>query len=252
MKPFGYFITLLLGITITVSASTIRDVKILEASENIKYITQGIAKNYIYLYIYPNKDELKATISNSIENLEENIRIIAINTKDTKTKYILDFFAFEKEQLKILLEKKQSAVAAGKVLDFSEALTEGAENISNSIRYDFTFEEKMFMRSKNIGYLVEKLSKYYMVLASDIDKTTIQEKVKQTIGLVEDDMNQMRQYIYPKNLDKKKQDIAKFWELNKYYYTTIDSLKIPSIVLLSTSGLQDIMNKIAIHHGKGE
>jgi PHD/YefM family antitoxin component YafN of YafNO toxin-antitoxin module len=245
-------ITIIVAGTTFISAATLSDAKILEASENIKYLTQKIAKDYLYLYTYPEKQDIHHAIRNNIKSLEENIRSIAITTKNEKIKYILDFFAYEKEQIKITLNSKMSKENVDKVLDFSEALTEGAENIVRSIQYNFSIEEKMFMRSKNIEYLVEKLAKYYMVLASDINKATIPEKVKETIRVVEEEITKIQQYTYPKTLDDKKKELLKLWTSNKHYYHTVKTVKIPSIMLLSTNGLQNIINQIAIHHSKGE
>ena len=252
MKQLLSVVIILLGTTLAAPAATLSDVKILEATGNIKYLTQKIAKDYLYLYTYPNKKEIYTTILDNVKSLEENIKTIAITTKDEKIKYILDFFAYEKEQIKLTLQEKIDKENANKVLDFSEALTEGAENIANSIHYSFTFEEKMFMRSKHIEYLVEKLAKYYMVLGSDIDKTTIPEKVQDTVNITQKDIDMIKQYVYPANLNNKKRDLLQYWQSNKHYYATIKQMKIPSIVLLSTQGLQEIVNQIAIHHSKGE
>ena len=242
-----------IGVSLSVSAATLSDVKILEASKSIKYLTQNIAKNYLYSYIYPNQNTIaQEEVEKSIQVLEENMRTIALNTKKEKIKGILDFFAYEKEQIKILLEKKPTASSANEILDFSEALTEGAEKIATSVDYNFSFEDKMFLRSKNIEYLVEKLAMYYMVLKSDIDKSTINEKLQQTIRMTEKDMDMIQQYTYPQALDSKKKGIFKLWSANKHYYESIHTLKLPSIVIISTNGMQHILDQLAIHHAKGE
>jgi len=244
---------MIMGASLSVSAATLSDVKILEASKSIKYLTQNIAKNYLYSYIYPNQNTIaQVKVQKSIQSLEENMRTIALNTKKEKIKGILDFFAYEKEQIKLLLKKKPTASSANEVLDFSEALTEGAEKIATSVTYDFSFEDKMFLRSKNIEYLVEKLAMYYMVLESNINKTTIGEKLKQTIAVTEKDMDTIQQYTYPKELNTKKSEVFKLWNANKHYFETIGSLKVPSIVILSTNGMQNILDQFAIHHARGE
>ena len=239
--------------TFSVSAATLSDIKILEASKSIKYLTQNIAKNYLYAYIYHNQKPIAlAKMAKSIEDLEKKIRTIALNTKKEKIKGILDFFAYEKEQIKVLLREKPSAANANKILDFSEALTEGAEKIATSVSYDFSFEDKMFLRSKNIAYLLEKLAMYYMVLESDIDKMTIDSKLKLAIASTEKDLEKIGQYAYPRELESRKGKIFKLWHANKHYFKTISSLKIPSLVILSTSGMQHILDQLAIHHAKGE
>ena len=239
--------------SLSVSAATLSDIKILEASKSIKYLTQNITKNYLYSYIYPDQRPMALTkVKRSIEDLEKNIRTITLNTKKEKIRGILDFFAYEKEQIKILLEAKPTVSSANEILDFSEALTEGAEKIATSVDYNFSFEDKMFLRSKNIEYLVEKLAMYYMVLKSDIDKSTINEKLQQTIRMTEKDMDMIQQYTYPQALDSKKKGIFKLWSANKHYYESIHTLKLPSIVIISTNGMQHILDQLAIHHAKGE
>lgn len=235
------------------SAATLSDIKILEASKSIKYLTQNITKNYLYSYIYHDQKPMALTnMKKSIENLEKNIRTIALNTKKREIKGILDFLAYEKEQVKILLKQKPNITNANEILDFSELFTEGAEKISSSINYDFSFEDKMFLRSKNTEYLLEKLAVYYMVLESDIDKMTINTKLKLVIASIEKDLKQIRQYAYPGELEIKKKKIFKLWHANKHYYETTSSLKIPSLVILSTNGMQSILDQLAIHHAKGE
>ena len=239
--------------SLSVSAATLSDIKILEASKSIKYLTQNITKNYLYSYIYPDQRPMALTkVKRSIEDLEKNIRTITLNTKKEKIRGILDFFAYEKEQIKILLEAKPTVSSANEILDFSEALTEGAEKIATSVDYNFSFEDKMFLRSKNIEYLVEKLAMYYMVLKSDIDKSTINEKLQQTIRMTEKDMDMIQQYTYPQALDSKKKGIFKLWSANKHYYESVHTLKLPSIVIISTNGMQHILDQLAIHHAKGE
>ncbi len=250
-----WFTSLLLISTfsLSISAATLSDIKILEASKSIKYLTQNITKNYLYSYIYPNQNTTaQEKVRKSILELEENIRTIALNTKKEKIKGILDFFAYEKEQIKTLLKEKPTAESANEVLDFSEALTEGAEKIATSVTYNFSFEDKMFLRNKNIEYLIEKLAMYYMVLESNINKVMINEKLKQTIILTEKDMDIIRQYAYPKELNTKKSEVFKLWNSNKHYFETINSLKVPSIIILSTNGMQNILDQFAIHHAKGE
>lgn len=252
MRQLVSLFAFLLGTTLYMPAATLNDVKILEASENIKYLTQNIAKNYLYLYIYPHKLHLKITIRDAIRDLEKNIQTIATTTKAAKTKELLDFFAYGKEQIKLLLEEKPDTVRAAEFLDFSEALTEGAQSIADAINYNYSFEDRMFLRSKHIEYLVEKLAKYYMASELNIDTKTINEDIPKTVAEVEKDLIKIQHYTYPETLNIQKASLAKLWGTSKHYYTTANQVKIPALVLLATQGLQSIMTQIAIHHGKGE
>jgi len=233
-------------------ASTRSDVKVLEASENIKYITQKIAKNYLFFYTHQNKKEIKLFMKDSIEKLGEEIQSIAIATQDKKVKNILDYVAYEKEQLKITVEDEISGKNAALVLDFSQAVTEAAIRIAKTIKYDFSEEEKMLILSKSIEYRIEKLTKFYMVLGSDIDKTTVMKKMEKNISEVNVDFEKIKKYAYPDGLNDKKRDLEKLWNISKSYYTRVNSHNIPNIILISTDGIKSIIDEISLHHSKGQ
>jgi len=253
MKTLVSILLLFAGFSLSVQAASTRsNVKMLEASEKIKYLAQELAKEYMVLYTYKHKQEYAEKIRNSVAKMEENIGIIALTTKDPKIKRLLDFFAYEKEQLKVNLDKKPNLESASTILDSSDAITEGAENIAKLIKYDFTFEEKMLMTSKKIEYLIEKTSKYYIVLGSDLDKTTIHEKMRTTINELETEFTKIKEYKYPEQVETKKKDLFSLWEFSKKYYGQVDTLKVPNIILLSDGGIENIITDIAIYHSKNQ
>jgi len=252
VKKLLVAITIIVGLTLMSHASTRSDVKVLEASENIKYITQKIAKDYLFFYTHQNKKEIKLYIQKSIEKLENEIKSIAIATQEKKVKNILDYMAYEKEELKILVLEKITNQSAASVLDFSQAITEGAIRIAKTIKYDFSQEEQMLMLSKNIEYNIEKLTKYYMVLGSDIDKATIMEKMQRNISEVDVNIRKIYNYTYPEAINSKKSDLEKLWNISKNYYSKVNSHNIPNIVLISTDGIKSIIDELSIHHSQGQ
>ena len=255
MKYLISVIVLVIGMTVISQASTRSDVKVLEASENIKYLVQEMAKDYMLLYTNTNNQNRKnayTKIASKIEEIEKNIRIIAFATKNPKIKRILDFFAYEKEYLKSNIEKDPNRIRVSKILDSSDAITEGAEKIALLTQYNSSFEEKMFMTMKRIVFLIEKISKYYIVLGSNIDKVTIVERMNQSIKELDGEFEKIKQYNYPDTFNPRKKDLFDLWHFSKKYYQEISVLKIPSIVLLSGKGIENIVNDIAIYHSKNQ
>ena len=252
MKKLVSIIAIIIGATLISQASTRSDTKVLEASENIKYLTQKIAKEYIFLYTHQNKQEIYSKISRTIQNLEKNINTIALATKEVKIKQLIDFFAYEKEQIKTILTKLPNIDDATTILDFSEAITEGANHITKFVQYDFSFEERMLMRSKNIEYLIEKTIKYYMVLSSDMEKATILNKMKKSIKELEKEIQIINQYEYPKELNIKKSKLVRLWSINKQYYSKVNSMKMPNLLTITTKSLKSIIGEISIHHSKAQ
>ena len=108
------------------------------------------------------------------------------------------------------------------------------------------------MSVKSTEYLIEKISKYYMVLDSDIDKSTVRAKMKSTMELVEEGISVIQDYDYPSGLDKKKVSLNKYWKVNKNLYANVSSLRLPSLLLISTDGFKQILNEISIYHSRGK
>lgn len=252
MKKIRFLGSIIFTFAIFLQSSGLGDVKILEASNNIKYITQNIAKNYIYLYIYNNKLSLRKNIDESIMELENEIRIIAANTQDEKIKYILDFFAYEKEQIKLIVSRGQTTDSSIAVLDFSEAVTEGAQNIFDSVGYSFSAEEKMLMRSQNINFLIERLAKYYMVIGSNIDKSMMRDKANSTTSMIRKELKFIEEYLYPESINAQKIKIHEFWKTIEYFSNNAESIKVPSIMLESINNMKLAIEEIATYHSKVE
>ena len=252
MRKLSLSILILFGAFSIINASTRSDVEVLKASENIKFITQKIAKNYLYLYDYPYKKELHEVMSDDIKILESNMRNIAIASNNKSTQQILDYFAYEKEQFKSLLEQDPNKENANEILDISDALSEGAIFIANTVKYNFTFEEKMLMNSKSTEYLVEKIAKYYMVLNTDIENGTVNEMMNKAISELEADIEKIYQYKYPAGLNNKKVDLKKLWNVNKNFYSKVSTLRAPSLVLISSNSFRLILEEISSYHNRGQ
>jgi len=108
MKKIVFILSIILGIISNGDASTRSDVKIIEASEDIRYLSQKIAKEYLYLYYNPNKINLRDKIRENMKNLKRSIKEISINTQNNQSKDILNFLTYTNEEIQILLNKKLS------------------------------------------------------------------------------------------------------------------------------------------------
>lgn len=252
MKNFFLIFAVLIGVTIVSNASTRSDVKVLEASENIKYITQKIAVDYLFYYTHQNKKNILKKISKRAIDLKENIKTIAISTKKPEIKLILDYIAYENEELKSILAKVPTRENAGAVLDFSEAATEGAIKIAKTIHYKFSDEEKMLMKSKKIEYLIEKIQKYYIVLGSKLDKENIAKKMKLSIKALDSNLKQIDLYTYPIEINSKKADLNQLWSISKGYLEKAGTINLPNILLITTDRFETIMDKITLYHSEGK
>lgn len=252
MKNIFYISILLFAFGAFAQAATRGDVKVIEASENIRYLSQKIAKDYLLFYQYPEQVELKNKLTRELQLLSEDLRIIATTTKDSDTKDILEFLAYSKDQIAEMFEEKADKEKAALMLDYSETLLEGADSIARAHKYDFSKEEKMLMLTKKIEYILERITKYYMALNVGFQNTTNSEQLHKAMTDMEESLLEMSLYAYPQEPEVKRRNLDKYWSVNRVFFNKSDTLFIPKLMFNSVAYLESIVSDLALYHSKNQ
>jgi hypothetical protein len=234
------------------SASTRGDVKIIEASEDIRLLGQKIAKDYLFYYKNSKKIELKRGIYLDIKTLDNSLIEIATITTSRDSKNILDFLAYNKDEIKLLLDQDVNKESSILMLDYGETFLEGANSIAKEHKYEFSQEEEMLMSLKKMEYLIERISKYYVASSLNLDKKSNFENMKQAIADVESLLNSINRYSYPDNLSIDVEKMNHIWNIHKNFLIKSDELLIPNLMLSSENILEEVVHKIALYHRKNK
>lgn len=235
-----------------VAVVTRGDVQIIEATENIRYISQQMAKEYLFLFKTPRPEETKARLKTSLIKLAENLRIIGATTKDADTKDILEFLAYSKDQIAQIFTEKVDAERAALMMDYSETLLEGADSIAAAHAYDFTKEEHMLIVTKKMEYLIERMMKYYIALHVGFDNATNKEQMGEAIVKFDENMKAIEAYGYPKEILPVEKEIIRSWQANRGFLKRSESLFIPKLMLLATRSMEELTAKIALYHNQNQ
>lgn len=233
-------------------AATRGDIKVIEASENIRYLSQKMVKDYLFFYKHQNKVEVKRGLERALLKLNDNFRIIATTTKDTDTKDVLEFLAYSKDQIEQIFNEKADEERVALMLDYSETLLEGADSISNAHKYDFSDEEKMLMVTKEMEYLLERVTKYYMAINVGFDSTTNKDQMLESISDLEKNIAEINRYTYPAELQKAQVKMNESWKANKRFFDQSETLFIPKLIFISVDYLEDVVLQIALYHSKNQ
>jgi len=252
MKKKYSLLFLLLSMTLFSEAATRGDVKVIESSEDIRYLSQKIVKDYLFLYNYPQKKEVKEELYTSLSKLSDDLRVIVATTKDIDTKDILEFLAYSKDQIKTLVDEEVDKEKAALMLDYSETLLEGADSIASAHIYDFSEEEKMLMVTKEIEYLLERITKYYMAFNVEFNTHTNKIQMNESIESLEENLEKISLYTYPYELEQEKEKLKKYWQINKHFFQKTETLFIPNLMLPTINKLEEIIAKIALYHSKNQ
>ncbi|WP_456431221.1 hypothetical protein [Nitratifractor sp.] len=247
---FVLFVVVYSLVSTTADAATRAEVNILEATENIRFISQRLTKNYLYLFANPLKIEIKKQLRLDLNELVDNIRSISLSTNDEDTKNILEFLTYSKNQIEALISKKPSKENAALMLDYSETLLEGANSIAKAHQYTFTPSEKMLILSKKLNFLVERAAKYYMALGIGLGTDINHQQMNEAIRNFDADLKTLEAYEYPVKLQKKRDQLLRFWKVTKGFFPRLDKVFASNIMWLSTDKLERLTENFVIYHRK--
>ena len=231
------------------AAVTRGNVKIIEATEQIRFVSQAMAKTYLFMFKAPRKDLIRASLKKMLLRLNDNLQIIKTTTKDADTKDILEFLAYSKDQIAQIVADKLNEENAALMLDYSETLLEGADSIAAAHAYDFTDEERMLIVNKKIEYLLERMMKYYFAIHLGFDNQTNHEQLIEAIRKFDEDLKLIEQYGYPEEMHSVTNALKRSWKENKRFFEAKRNF-IPKLMLLSTSYAESLIGQIALYHNK--
>ncbi len=243
-------IVLILIFSALLLGSTRGDVKIIEASENIQYLSQKIAVDYLLLYTKRDSQFLKKSIEENLKRLELSIDEISETTKSKRTKNYLSYFNLRLESIKKIINQKESIANVNLILAYGEEYIEMTDAIIDEHKYNYTKEEKMLMLSKKAQYLFEYVTSYYMASKIGLSSDFNREKMYQAIAKIDNILTEVNEYNYSNELKEDVEEICTIWTMSKEFFDSKDGVYIPHIILHSTQYSQDILEKIELYHKK--
>ncbi len=247
-----FIVGLLLSSFQLYGATTRNDIKLNEASEDIKLISQQITKEYIYLSLNPQKKETIDNIKDSVLELDEKIRLVASVTKSDDAKDVLSFLIFSRDEISEIVSEEYSIDNALIMLDNSEVLIEGAQSIANEHSYMFSDEEKMLIKVKHMSYLVQRVSKYYMAVQAGFDDEFIKEQLKLSIEMFDKELLELQTYDYDEQGANDLAILEGYWLNTKKLLLTLDKRKLPNIIYISSGYLEDLLENLKLYHSKNQ
>jgi len=215
-------------------------------AEKLRTLSQDIAKDYFYVEQGIQASSAKAGLKNDLLALGTTIEKLKKEVKDPEAKRVVEFMSFSQEELQDTIKEGYSAENGGLVLDYTETLLEGSENIINQ---DKSKVESMEDVINEMEFLLERASKYYIAFRAGYtdDSNVIQaQNAVKKFGIL---LKRIQEYNYPdeiKNGPVKK--LLKYWPVSKDFYLGIKKSDLPTIVFISTKHMKRALDKLAKYH----
>ncbi len=254
MKKLLLCLLLLAGLTLSSYAATRGDVKVLEATDTIKYRINDIAKNYWLLTEFPHKGALRSRLHHDLTALSQSFQAIALTTRDTRAKGLLTYFAYQKARLEVIFDQPPSREQASEVMGISEGLVEGAEAIAKHHQYDFSFEEKMFQTTLSLSEHLEAIAKYYMAHGLAKDDPEILKKMHKERQVF---AHLLQDIVYYKYINQEmiqyRDSIIQTWHTLEPYINQADKKDtLPMMVSIGTTHINTLLQHLGAYHSKNQ
>jgi len=252
MRFFFFILVLFLGPTQTLYASSRGDVKILEATENIQYLSQKITKDYFFFYRNPKDLFLQKQLNQNLKKIQYSIDEIKgiSNTQNNNNNNLLEYLSYKAKKIKEIINQKKNLSNAIHVLDYTEVILEGAQSIAKKHTYEFSEDEKMLMTSKEIQYLLERSVKYYIAMQIGLNSSSSLEKLEYAIIDIDKHLTNIESYHYPYIFKLKLNKVKGAWQTNRDFLTKANETSIPYLLLNSTQYIENLLQEIEEYHKK--
>lgn len=248
MKQGFYVIYTIILLTLNAIALTRGDVLIIEARENIQYLSQKITTDYLLLYTRPNDLQLQNKFKENIKVLEQNINNIENTTKNSVTMTILAFYRYRLEYIQAIPLKHPTLKNAQFILNASETFLEGARSIEQQHQYKSSKQEGMLVWCKELQYLIESVSKYYMAFQIGLVNPQNSLRMQQAISDINKTLENITLYPYNPTLKMKLNNIKEIWEHNQIFFEHPEGVTFPNLLLSSNEQIKTLLIDLEEYH----
>ncbi len=195
-----------------------------QAAEDIKYISQKMANDYLFLYYKPDHFAYLPRLQKSLQQLENDLRIIAKDTQSEDVHAILDYLSYTKDEIADLLQSDISQKNAQQMLDDSDTLVEGVDNILATLQHTiFKYELK---------YDIMKMSKLYMAVHLKLEETDNTKALYDTIHTVETKTRKADPGLHMN------------WQTYKRLFNPTPLYFIPHLISIAVEDLEESVDKL--------
>jgi hypothetical protein len=187
-----------------------------------------------------------------LKELDKQFDLIDRSSKDEDSKDALNFLHYSKNKMQLLIEEPIKDENLAKMLDYSDIMLKAAESINETLDYQLTEDEKMLINMKNISFLIEEMTKYYMAIHIEKTNQRYGELLSNSIEEMEKALLVLDDYNYNTQNLSLFTKLKNNWTTLKHYYTKDTNAKLENIVLLASREIQKDSLLLEKYHSKNQ
>lgn len=227
------------------------DMDMLKTAKNVEIFSQKIAKAYFYKQLDIRPDQAEADLKESLSQLKASINKLQEGSGDSKEeKNIGKFLAYTQGELDGMLSKLYNKEAGALMIDFSESLLEGANNLASKHKGKGG-EVTMLTEVEQLRFLLERVNKYYIAHKAGFKDYNNVVQLDKAVKDFESGLTKVNAYSsYPENVQASVKNINQFWPIAKEFYLGVQENALPVIVLASTDKLEEEVKTLERYHNQ--
>ncbi len=221
-----------------ISKDDIDTLKLAKEAYSERIMIQNIAKDYMYIGEDIATSDAQKDLKWAIDNFEKRQKILNSSLNNPKLKNLLVFINMNYNEMKDLIKQKYNLDKAQEIIDLAEAISEGENKISDTLRKRLKGNYPIF---DNQRYNIIEIAKYYIAYVAGIRDANTVRRMKKTVNELQKGIAEMKKY--PGNTVEMNRTVAKIeklWKVVYQFYLDIEDGGLPLIVYQTTEKLEDL------------
>ena len=236
-------VVLALSLGATQAIATEHGTSALENAEAIKIVSQSIPKDYFYIEQNIQASSAKKLLRQDLLRMDNALSAMKKNPPNEESKNLVEFMLLSVDELKSTLNEPYNAGNGGLVLDYTETLLEGSENIAKHARKKVS--GTVFDKLEEMKFLLARIAKYYIAFrAGYTDDINVQQS-RMAVDKFESLLKEVKKtkFTSPKAQAALK-TLVKYWPASKSFYLGIKQSELPTIVFISTKYMEKALDTL--------
>ncbi len=217
-----------------------------------RMLSQKIAKAYFFYGQGIRKDKTRKQLFDSIKEFNRNYETIRKSVDNPGVQDMLVYIGMAKDELAALAKQPYSKENAALVLDYSETMLEGSQDIVSRLEEMSKLKKEAIVNlAGRQRMLTQRIAKYYIAYQAGFRDHNTVEQLKRAVKEFEEAHAALRKARQnTPEINKELANVERLWKVVAKFYKDVERGGLPVIVLATTDDIMDTMNRITHQYVK--
>ena len=226
------------------------NLEVLEAAEELSYISQSLIKDYFYVSQGLMPSIAGTQLKSHLSDIDKHLLMIE-RVKKPALKDLTEFLKVTRDELKELIQLPFTRDNALLCIDMSEVLLEGSESVAKYVKGKTSVVEyKMLDTIEMQRFYLERMAKLYITSVTGMGDFNTFEQMKLSAEAYDRGLKQLESHQYPSKLRQKIVKLRKRWDTSKPKYLNVKKGDLPKTIFISTESMQRTHKSLIKYHKK--